>query len=520
MGSPRLVATGLGLCALAVVLSPGPARADEVIEDPELAPSTKGPKPSEEVIADPELTGGKGGETVTTPTPRPSQGETTFRVVLQSRAGVDTAWDRAAEDILEGTTIAVVEAQHRKSESLLFSVGLRARHAYGMRHDGSTRYELDAVPVSAFVDTAVGDSVHARIGYQTISMGRFDLWNASNFLTVVDLRSGPVTMPDALDIAQPALRVDWDPTSSFTLQAFYVPFFQPNLLPVYGTDYSVLDRSLGAISASNPGLLPSSQELERVLGGAGVTRSGLVAGSTRTLGALAPAPDFTTPQGALRGTFRGTGVESSVTVGTALERIPAVYFRPGGTPRLEHGRFYVASVDAALDAGPFQLGAEVAFTGHRTLATTSTSAPAPANFFPQPDHANLVHGGLRAELLESSGFVAAVEVFAEYATNTPSDRATQWYTMESGRYWRGVAAGMQYAPENTGLRLELGGLVFSGPTLALMPRAQYQIGTGWFLEAGAAVIEGPAPSTQSPMVSLGGIFDDVDQAFVGVRWVP
>lgn len=520
-----MVAAATG--ALTLLFGQG-ARADEVIEDPELTPQQQKPAtPHEQVIEDPELSSTKKPEKsepaspTTTEMPSGDHGETTFRMILHSRVGLDTTWDRAAQDILEETTIGLIEAQYRKSESLLFSVGVRARHASGMRRDGTTRHEIDAVPISAYVDGAIGGSVHLRGGYQVISMGRFDLFSASNFLGVYDLRSGPVTMPDAADVAQPALRLDWDPTTAFTLQAFYVPFFTPDILPVYGTNYALLDRSLGVLSKMNPSI-PSTLNLDG-LGRMGVSRSSLVSGSTQALRALAPAPDFTTPQGAIRATLRGAAGETSLTVGTALERLPAIRFLPAVAPtewRLEYGRFYVTSLDGALDAGPFQLGAEVAFLGHRTLGTVPKTLPQPATApVPEPDTTNIVHAGLRAELVESSGWLAEVEIFGEYALNPPSDSAVQWFTMEQGRYWRGVAAGVHFAPEGTPFRLELGGVVFSGPTLVLMPRAQYEVATGFFLEAGAVFVEGPAPSAASPMVSLGGMFDDVDQVFVGARWV-
>lgn len=526
LGRITVAATG----ALALLLA-REARADEVIEDPELSPQEeKKPAPRDQVIEDPELSGAKKPEKTAPAAPAPTEapsgdrGEMTFRLILHSRVGLDTAWDRAAEDILEETTIGLVEAQYRKNESLLFSVGVRARHASGMRRDGTTRHEMDAVPISAYVDGAVGGSVHLRGGYQIISMGRFDLFSASNFLGVYDLRSGPVTMPDAADVAQPALRLDWDPTTAFTLQAYYVPFFTPDILPVYGTDYALLDRSLGVLARANPNN-PSMLDIEGALGRTGVGRSSLVSGSTQALRALAPAPDFTTPQGAIRATLRGGAGETSLTVGTALERLPSVRFLPVVAPatipdaRLEYGRFYVASLDGALDAGPFQLGAELAVQGHRTLSTIPKQPPAPAGTLQQPDHTTLVHAGLRAELVESSGWLAEVEAFGEYALTPPDDPIMQWFTMEQGRYWRGVAAGVHFAPEDMPFRLELGGVVFSGPTLVLMPRAQYEVATGFFVEAGAVFVEGPAPSASSPMVSLGGMFDDVDQVFVGARWV-
>src|SRR5215831_15624743 len=162
-----------------------PAVADDIVDDPELAAV-----PHAELRAPPPANG---------------PGETTWRVTLRSRWGVDTDWTRPSQDILQGTSIAVVEAEQRRSDSLLLSVGLRARHGFGMERGGAARYELDVAPVSAFADVTVAPGYHVRAGYQTISMGRFDFFTATNFLALYDLRSGPVTMPEAANIAQPAL---------------------------------------------------------------------------------------------------------------------------------------------------------------------------------------------------------------------------------------------------------------------------------------------------------------------------
>lgn len=499
---------------------------------PALAAPPTAPAPpatGEQTVHDPELET-KAHGTAPVSAPASGSGETTFRVVLGTRFGVDTAWERASEDVFEGTTIALVEARHQKSESLFYSVGIRARHAYGFRKNGDDRYELDAVPVSGYVDGAIGGSAHLRGGYQIVSLGRFDLFSATNFLGVYDLRSGPVTMPDAAEIAQPALRLDWDASSALMIQAFYLPFFQPDILPVYGTDYALLS-SVDRAADRDATARAARGQLEDWFG-----RSAIATASTRALSAFAPEPSLTHPQGAVRTTLHGTAGELSVTAGTALERLPTFLSwtettATGATPRfaLEHDRFYVASTDAATDAGPFQIGAEAAFLAHRTLGTTATAPATPATARPEPPHANLLHGGVRAEFTGSDELLAEVEAFAEYALNAPEGTNAGWYGFEKGRLLRGVAAGVHYVPEGLPLQFELGGVVFSGPTWVVMPRIQWEALPAFYVEAGLVVIEGPAPNLASPFlpapgagassVSLGGIYDDVDQAFVGARWL-
>ncbi len=195
----------LGRCILAALVVASAvgartARADDVIEDPDLAGV-----PHETPVAPPAANGPH---------------ETTWQATIHTRWGVDTDWTRASQDIVEGTTIAALEAEQRRSDSLLLSAGLRMRHGFGVHQSGAAHYELDVAPLSLFADVTPGAGYHVRAGYQIITLGRFDLFSATNFLATYDLRSGPVTMSEAAPIATPAIRFDFDKFRGFTLQAF------------------------------------------------------------------------------------------------------------------------------------------------------------------------------------------------------------------------------------------------------------------------------------------------------------
>src|SRR5262245_31722891 len=192
-----------------------------------------------EVIEDPELS----RSPITSQAPQAPPAS--FRLELHSRTGVDTAWENEREEVIESTQLASFEAVYYRSEDLRFDVGLRVRHFFARRErdtaDGEAeRYELDVLPIAAYADATVADGIHLRAGYQTVSLGRFDFWSASNFLPVLDLRNGLTTLPEALEIAQPAARLDLDVSSRLTLQAIYLPFFQPHLVSIAGSDYAIL----------------------------------------------------------------------------------------------------------------------------------------------------------------------------------------------------------------------------------------------------------------------------------------
>jgi hypothetical protein len=509
LDGPRSAVFALVAGALLVAL---PARADDIVDDPELA-------------AVPH-------ETLRTPPPPNGPRETTWRTTLRTRWGVDTDWTRPSQDIVTGTSIAVVEAEQRRSDSLLLSVGLRARHGYAAHRNGDDQFELDVAPVSAFADVTVAPGYHLRAGYQVIGMGRFDMLTATNFLTVYDLRSGPVTMPEASAIAQPALRFDFDKIRGFALQAYYVPFFEPHLIAAYGSDYSLLsavERQFGANSDATRSVL------ERALG-----RSGLTSTSTAALRALAPVPDLRSPQGALRATFYGSVGELSATVGAALEPLPTLVASPAlaaflaspGTSqaqrdalldqpiRAEHLRYGIAALDAALDAGPFQLGAEAAYMRKRTLLGTRPGSGTTTTAAAVPEQVDMTQFGLRAEMVQSRGFAAEVETYFTVALRNPTDPTLLWLGMD-GRYSYGVAAGAHYSPDDSGLRFELGGAAISVATLIVMPRIEWEFVRTFFAELGAVFIQGSKPGALgTPNVSFGGLYRDMTQVFAGLRWSP
>lgn len=547
------------------------AYADDVIVDPELektSPSEQKTPPAEQkpasgadhVIEDPELAGSHSATTSPVPAPSVStRGETTWRFSAHSRWGLDTTWTSPRQDIVEGTTVVSVEAEQRPSESLMYSLGLRVRHAVGIRRNGSARYELDLEPTSAFVDGTPGDGYHLRAGYQFVPLGRFDILSATNFLEAYDLRSGAVTMPEAAAIAQPALRFDFDKISGFTLQAYYLPFFQPHLVTGYGSDYAppfdkFIDDSLRAQAAANPGSTPVDPRIAL----AGLNRSTVARASTGLLQAFAPPADLTHPQGALRATFNGEAGELAFTGGTALERIPALTFSdaltraflsgtalPSSLPpdavRLDYNRFWMASVDGATDAGPVQLGVELAYMANRTFyavgPTTAVPGPlpgsAPLQVVPPPiaERVGVLHGGLRAELVEGAGWAAEVETLLEVVAGdaqTPAGGTGtwRWQGFQSGRWFAALAGGAHWAPEGSRLKLEAGGMVFTGPSYVIFPRIEWEAVHTLFLELGAAFVGGVAPpggtnfAANAQMVSLGWLYTDVDQVFVGVRWTP
>jgi hypothetical protein len=496
----------------------------------------------EEVIEDPELASAK---PIHEEAPPPAG---RLHVELRSRIGVDTRWENDREEVLEATEIAAFEVEHPRSKDVSFAVGLRARHFAGRRRvsgseqDPASRYELDVVPTAAYVDATLADGWHTRVGYQVTALGRFDVFSASNILMMQDLRSGPASMPGATEIAQPAVRTDLDIGSSFTLTSVYVPFFQPDLIDIVGSDYALfaIGGSLPA-AAPPPTACPAGPDFVAQAGAllqerlnATLKSSELASGSRAAFRTLAPEPNLSEPQGAMRLTARSSAGELGVTVGTALERLPTLVlsrdlrnlFADPCNPAFQadalasrgplfeviHPRYSVVAVDGATDIGPVQLGVEAAYFGNRTLYAGRRGV------FPIPGSSDMAELALRAEFAESD-FAASIEGLGAYALDDPADRDLKWMLLEDGRFFRGLSAAVGWTAGR--IALELLGLATSGPTYVITPRIEWQALEQFYLELGMLVVEGPRPvALGEPETSLGGVYDGVDQVFVGARWLP
>ena len=480
----------------------------------------------EEEIFDPEL---EGVPQVKKSVPKPPPA---IRLELHSRTGVDTRWEDPREDVIESTQIAIFDATYRRSEKLRFAAGLRVRHHFARREDDSiqgraTRYELDVVPLSAYVDATLDEGVHVRGGYQILSMGRFDFFSATNFLASYDLRQGLTTMPEATEVGQPAIRTDIDVTRWLSLQSVYVPFFKPHIVTIYGTDYAML-AVLDRITPATADETVVSNFINNAL-----DRSELAALSSAGIAALGPQPTISEPQGALRATARDAAGEVSLTVGTALERVPAFVISPEFEAFLlnpadlvtqvgllqaerplevQYNRFGIVSTDGALDVGPVQLGLEAAYMVNRTFYA------ARRGIAPQPESTDVAHVAVRAEVVGASA-LASVEAFHDRALDDPREPDRRWMTLEDGRYLQGIAGVLQLTLGR--FTFEVAGTATTGPTYFAAPRVEWQALDRFHLELGAFFTDGPAPGEfGQPDLAIGGIYDPTDQVFVGARWLP
>jgi hypothetical protein len=504
VGAPRA-----GLCALLVLLGLATAESAEA-QDAGGAAADQSASADEEIILDPELSGVAPPPTAASSEAAspPAEPNGEIRAQLHSRIAMDLGQNAPREDLWELMNVALFEARVRRSESLRFAVGLRIRHLFALRRNDTPdadadRTTLDVTPTAGYGDVTIADGLHLRLGYQGVRLGSFELLNASDVLSVYDLRSGPTTFPEAAEIAQLAARMDWDASSWLSLTLIGVPFFQPHRVSVLDGNYALYPNGeiLGAEAGSD------QDELRRTL-----SRSGQARLADETFAAFAPEPNLERPQAALHMTAHGAVGELRLTA--ALARDQNFSVRTDPTPGIEFAPFGLFSLDGTIGVGPLQLGAELAYMLERTVYTSGFTSSGDTTGL--AERTDVGHLGIRLEHAqgESLGFV--VEATASRMFE-PRGRSGPWLWTVDGR-WFFATAGVAWVAFGD-FSFELAGSVINGPTYFFTPRLEAAVAEGLYLELGAHIVGAiPRPAGYVGYV-LGDVYETADQIFLGARWV-
>jgi hypothetical protein len=476
-------------------------------QDETAAPSSdEAASTGDEIILDPELSAiaPPPPESPAGATPAPAEPNGEIRAQLHSRVALDLGQNAPREDLWELTQVGLFEARVRRSESLRFAVGLRIRHLFATRRNDtpdakSDRTSLDVTPTAAYADATLADGLHLRLGYQGVRLGSFELLNASDVLSVYDLRSGPTTFPEALDIAQLAARVDWDASDWLSLTLIGVPFFQPHRVNVIDGNYALYPN--GEILGPEAGA--DQQELRRTL-----SRSGQARLADETFLAFAPEPNLKRPQAALHMMAHGAVGELRLTA--ALARDQTFTVRTDPTPVIEFEPFGLFSLEGTTAVGPVQIGAELAYMLQRTALTNSVDA---SNVGEQT---NVAHAGIKLEHAQGEDLGFLIEASAS-RMEEPSGSSGPWLWARDRRWYFATAGAFWLSIDD--LTIELAGGLFNGPSYLIAPRLEQMLVDGLYLEVGCHVIGAIGrPARYSGWV-LGDLYETADQIFLGMRWV-
>jgi hypothetical protein len=153
----------------------------------------------------------------------------------------------------------------------------------------------------------------------------------------------------------------------------------------------------------------------------------------------------------------------------------------------------------------------------RTLLTT---LPGPV---PPTGETDLAHAALRLNYTKGEDFVLVLEAAVERAqadaavATGAADARWLWFAGES--WWFMLAGFASLAVGEATFRF--GGTVLNGPSFVLSPQADIELVDGLFAEIGAYVVgEFGSEGAVSAGVVPGGLYDAVDQVFIGLRWIP
>lgn len=558
-------------------------RDEESIQDPELSSaspsSSAGSGEADEIIADPELAD------LRTEAAEMGDLPTELRALLHSRISRDLFRAELSEEVWKVQHLIQLESKLRPDERTRIALGTRLRYGlYATEFDepdsGSLRYLLDVQPLETYYDRTLAPGAHLRLGYQDVSLGRFDALSGTDVLSIADLRDGPATLPDAVRPSQLALRIDLVPSASLGLELCWVPFFTPHLVQVADGDFAAFPRNRSAVDSALLAAfstLEDTSALDRAVALSNVqlnlrnylSRSARSQSARAGLDLFAPDPNFAASQFAARARVHGQVGELALTLATALEKIPSyrlskavisalrqsiVDVEGGGSDslglgklapifsqlqivsqsrttaasiagefedpaiRLDYGRFYVGSLDGALDVGPVQLGMEVSIGVNRVMPV---EGPLWDMFsLVEYERALMGGGGVRAEYVGGETWLFLVEATFGMALSRPkAPSATGYLGLLDGRYQLAAVGLLAWSPGP--FRVEVGTAISSDLSYFIMPRLALDLGKGMELELGVQAL-GYLPSNilGGSNLVIGARYDSLDQMYLGFRWVP
>jgi hypothetical protein len=549
--------TLLALVAPAVVASQ--AAAEESIFDPENpdAPEPGGETPTSESIFDPENPGAgtevQPAASVTDPA--------TFAGSYTLAGAMDFLRDSEGESVYElrnrlnmrgrfplGTDSSVVlEADFRH----LLLVPKKAGHndlLPGDFDDVDEAYAPWRASLGdAFVSTRWGRLL-LRVGQQRVVWGRTDLARPLDVLNPADFTDGPGSAMGA-DFASaggtsPILMAKADYVGEFaTAQFVLVPFFTPHRFSLLSGDFAIA-RPGNTLAAQNPlvsGLQRFDPELYDVI-------------EPALVGTEIPDEVPSNASAGLRLTTHLAGLDLGAGYFFGWDRVPTIVLDPelrevlgiitgddeflddfdiGGLfirhpelARLQAGisdraaagheilavryqRWHVLGVDAATYLGPIGVRADLAWTPERTFVTGEFQSNRRAS----------TNAALGLSYEGDEGEVALLlEGFWLHVFPNPSDGREE-RPLIFGNDFPGVSLGLRVDLEilyDVPLVLQAGGIVFLARyDFILSPQVLWRVDGDTRVFVGAQIYEDPPG--RDKRLTLGGLFDTNDQAFLGIE---
>ncbi len=448
------------------------------------------------------------------------------------RMGVDTAFDRAREQVAETLLDARLVLDVDLSKTLRAYAVPRFTWQGALDRDGNDRELVLSGAPEAYLGWASG-AFSARAGYLVFDWGQSEIIGPSDVLNPPDLRRNPWNTDSDLKIPVPGAEVVAN-YGVLTIRGVVVPVFVPGRFQLTGWD----------ISALQGGVIPGGAEFAdaAVVNPAYIDLIGDQAVQTErprdrpdnaTLGLRAtlgfdtldlaatfvygwnPLPSMTVDPnlvvlGSRIAEARSRGeipaLDDPVTVG-ALANLQRAF--EAGSPifKGKYERHTVVGVDAAWALDPFILKMDIGYNSYQVSYSRS----------------GLVRGTptltavLGAEYYLGEQLQIWLELFAQRLFSVPGSDSIAFIEADisdrvPGRDldWFGGGAFARYQMLEGDLAMEMGLLMTSRQDLALLPRMNYRLSQHHSVYVGMVVVQGPADG-------LGGTYGHLDQAYFGYR---
>jgi hypothetical protein len=255
---------------LAEGAAPGPAGTDEIVIIDAVAPAevstvTVGEEPPSESMVDPVFAA-----------------VTRYRLALDSRLLVDTAFEKGGEDVVEWWSTAKLRLEHRPSQIWRFVADVWGRwgvagrdprpdHRFLLVNARDPRWTGEAELREGYASFAAG-RLEVRVGEQLFVWGKNEVFAGADVLNPLDLRYDPLRVLETpKDALVPVFAVDagvFD--EDWSAEVVVLPFFTKNRGFLVGRDFAVappgsdLERRILTIGQLHPS---AGEELQQAVQG-------------------------------------------------------------------------------------------------------------------------------------------------------------------------------------------------------------------------------------------------------------
>ena len=454
--------------------------------------------------------------------------------MLTNELAFDTVFDGDSEHVFRTANRLSLSLESPLSDTLSLKMSGRIGWWSWFEQDGDKRYQLVPELRDSYLYWRVPQVFDLSVGMQTFS------WGVSNVFSVQDILN-PTDLTDGLSASLETPKL---PVFSFSLyraladwgglQLVWIPFFQMDRIPVFGSDYSVLDESISSSSATFSTVLsqleslpsPMIEDLQPLLTGsdrpeASLANSSVSSRMTATFGGVDMGISYhygwdRTPVFQLD--ERLALLEPLLASGASLEEAGLALFEPdnedaklfveqllGGEIPLSalfasrYRRMHLVAVDLAWGVGDFLLRIESAFMPRKVVYTQDMSALSPG--------AVLTTAGL--EYSYGTTWMIGVEAHHQHLLDLPENTSLFMSAQDEVRVALTTALRLL---EYDALEIQMG--VLYGVAMKdwmIFPSLTYRFNDAYGMTLGAKIFEGETGS-------LGSLYDRNDEVYVLSRW--